>query len=51
MECQFYEDVQSCQAWGQVHFKLLKYKYFETFTSTSTTSYLQEVLKYNTSTF
>ena len=29
---------------------LLKYKYFETFTSTSTASYLQEVLKYNTST-
>jgi len=27
------------QAWGQVHFKMLKYKYSETFISTSTTSY------------
>ena len=40
------------QAWGQVHLKILKYKYFETFasTSTSTASYPCQVLKYNTST-
>ena len=38
------------QAWDQVHFRVLKYKYFKTFTSTSTSSYLQEVLKYNAST-
>ena len=34
------------QAWGQVHFKILEYKYFETFASTSTASYPQQVFKY-----